>query len=260
MSGAVAIDQVAVRPGASEPLDSGAELMRRAVAEFVGTALLLIAVIGSGIAAQTLSPSDTGLELLENAAATGAALVAIILAVGSVSGAHLNPVVSCADAFFGGLSRVQLVVYVVAQIVGAAVGVVIANLMFALPAINISTHARSSPNLWLGEIVATFGLLLVIFGLTRSGRGAAAPFAVGAYITGAYFFTSPTSFANPTVTLARTLSDTFAGIAPASVLPFIVAQLADAALACAVVRALWSRIEEHAQDVIVPHETAEVGV
>jgi glycerol uptake facilitator-like aquaporin len=260
MTGAVATDQVVARPLRAEPLASGAELMRRAVAEFVGTALLLIAVIGSGIAAQTLSPNDTGLELFENAAATGAALVAIILAVGSVSGAHLNPVVSCADALFGGLTRVQLVVYVVAQIVGAAVGVVAANLMFALPAISISAHARSSPNLWLGEIVATFGLLLVIFGLTRTGRGAAAPFAVGAYITGAYFFTSSTSFANPAVTLARTLSDTFAGIAPASVLPFILAQLVGAALACGVVRVLWPRIQEHAQEVVVPHEAAEVGV
>jgi arsenate reductase len=220
--------------------------------------LLLIAVIGSGIAAQTLSPNDTGLELLENAVATGAALVAIILAVGSVSGAHLNPVASAADAFFGGLSRVQLVVYATAQIVGAAIGVVIANLMFALPAVTISTHLRSSPNLWLGEIVATFGLLLVIFGLTRTRRSVAAPFAVGAYITGAYFFTSSTSFANPAVTLARTLSDTFAGIAPGSVVPFIVAQLAGAAMACVVVRVLWPHIEERAQDVIVPHETAEV--
>jgi arsenate reductase len=168
------------------------------VAEFIGTAVFLIAVIGSGVAAQNLSAGDTGLELLENAAATGAALVAIIMAVGSVSGAHLNPVVSCADALFRGLSRVQTVVYVAAQVVGAAIGVIIANLMFALPAVTISSHVRSSPNLWLGEIVATFGLLLVVFGLTRTGRGAAAPFAVGAYITGAYFFTSSTSPANPT--------------------------------------------------------------
>jgi arsenate reductase len=196
--------------------------MRRALAEFIGTALLLIAVIGSGIAAQALSPNDAGLELLENAVATGAALVAIILAVGSVSGAHLNPVVSLADAFFGGLTRAQLVGYVVAQ------------------------------------IVATFGLLLVIFGLTRTGRGAAAPFAVGAYITGAYFFTLSTSFANPAVTLARTLSDTFAGIAPGSVVPFIITQLAGAAIACVVVRVLWPQIEERAQDVIVPHEPAEL--
>lgn len=234
--------------------------MRRAVAEFIGTALLLIAVVGSGIAAQSLSPGDTGLELLENAIATGAALVAIILAVGSVSGAHLNPVVSCADTFFGGLSRVQLLVYVGAQIVGAAIGVIIANLMFALPAVTVSTQMRSSPNLWLGEIVATFGLLLVIFGLTRTGRGAAAPFAVGAYITGAYFFTSSTSFANPAVTLARTLSDTFAGIAPASVAPFILAQLVGAAIACAVIRVLWPHIKDRARDVVVPHEPAEVGL
>jgi arsenate reductase len=234
--------------------------MRRAAAEFIGTALLLIAVVGSGIAAQSLSPGDTGLELLENALATGAALVAIILAVGSVSGAHLNPVVSCADAFFGGLSRIQLGVYVVAQVVGAAIGVVVANLMFALPAVTISTHVRSGPNLWLGEIVATFGLLLVVFGLTRSGRGAAAPFAVGAYITGAYFFTSSTSFANPAVTLARTLSDTFAGIAPASIVPFVIAQFVGAALACAVVRVLWPHIEDRARDVVIPHEAAEVGI
>lgn len=238
--------------------DLATQLMRRGLAEFLGTALLLIAVVGSGIAAQTLSPSDTGLALLENAVATGAALVAIILAVGSVSGAHLNPVVSAADAFFGGLNRVQLAMYVVAQIAGAAFGVVVANLMFALPAVTISTHARSSPNLWLGEIVATFGLLLVVFGLTRTGRGSAAPFAVGAYITGAYFFTSSTSFANPAVTLARTLSDTFAGIAPGSVVPFILAQFVGAAVACVVVRVLWPHIEERAQDVIVPHDTAEV--
>jgi glycerol uptake facilitator-like aquaporin len=235
-------------------------LIRCALAEFIGTALLLIAVVGSGIAAKALSPDDTGLALIENATATGAALVAIILAVGSVSGAHLNPVVSCADALLGGLGRMQLIVYVVAQLVGAALGVVLANVMFALPAITISTHVRSSPNLWLGEIVATFGLLLVVFGLTRSGRGAAAPFAVGAYITGAYFFTSSTSFANPAVTLARTLSDTFAGIAPDSVVPFVIAQAVGAALACAAVRALWPRIADRAQDVIVPHEAERIDV
>jgi glycerol uptake facilitator-like aquaporin len=233
---------------------SVAQLGRRVTAEFIGTALLLIAVIGSGIAAQSLSPGDTGLELLENAAATGAALVAIILAVGSVSGAHLNPVVSCADALFRGLRLVELVAYVVAQVVGAIVGVLIANLMFALPAVSVSTHLRSGPNLWLGEVVATFGLLLVVFGVTRGGRGVAAPFAVGAYITGAYFFTSSTSFANPAVTLARTLSDTFAGIAPASVVPFILAQFVGAALACVMVRVLWPRADDLGEDVIVPHE------
>jgi glycerol uptake facilitator-like aquaporin len=215
----------------------------------------LIAVIGSGIAAKSLSPCDTGLELLENAAATGAALVAVILAVGSVSGAHLNPVVSCADALFRGLRLVELGAYVVAQVVGAAVGVVIANLMFSLPAVSVSSHVRSGTGLWLGEVVATFGLLLVVFGVTRGGRGNAAPFAVGAYITGAYFFTSSTSIANPAVTLARTLSDTFAGIAPPSVLPFVVAQLVGTALACVTVRVLWPLAEDLGQDVIVPHET-----
>jgi glycerol uptake facilitator-like aquaporin len=229
-------------------------LIRQAVAEFIGTALLLIAVIGSGIAAQSLSPNDTGLELLENAAATGAALVAIILAVGSVSGAHLNPIVSCVDAAFGGLRRRELVVYVIAQIFGAAAGAVIANVMFSLPAVSISGHLRSGPGLWLGEIVATFGLLLVVFGVVRGGRSGAAPFAVGAYITGAYFFTSSTSFANPAVTVARTLSDTFAGIAPASVLPFVIAQAVGAAAAYGVARLLWPRVAEVAGEVVVPHE------
>jgi glycerol uptake facilitator-like aquaporin len=238
---------------------SVAGLGQRVVAEFIGTALLLIAVIGSGIAAQNLSPGNTGLELLENAAATGAALVAIILAVGSVSGAHLNPVVSCADAFFGGLRRVELAAYVVGQIAGGIVGVIIANLMFALPAVSISTHVRTAPNLWFSEVIATFGLLLVIFGITRSGRAAAAPFAVGAYILGAYFFTSSTSFANPAVTIARTLSDTFAGIAPSSVVPFVLAQFVGAALACLTVRVLWLGTDDVARDVVVPHES-DVGV
>ena len=245
---------------ATKPPSLGVTLLtRRAVAEFIGTALLLIAVIGSGIAAQSLTPGDTGLELLENAVATGAALVAIILAVGSISGAHLNPVVSAADAVFGGLRPRELAAYVIAQVAGAVVGVVIANLMFSLSAVTVSSHVRSSPGLWLGEVVATFGLLLVIFGVVRSGRAAAAPFAVGAYITGAYFFTSSTSFANPAVTLARTLSDTFAGIAPASVLPFVVAQLIGAVLACAVVRFLWPQLADGAEEVVVPHEH-EVGV
>jgi glycerol uptake facilitator-like aquaporin len=237
----------------------GSQVLRRGFAEFVGTALLLIAVVGSGIAAETLSPSDTGLALLENAIATGAALVAIILAVGSVSGAHLNPVVSCADAFFRGLKLHELAVYIVAQVAGACAGVVIANLMFSLPAVTVSGHARSSGGLWLGEVVATFGLLLVIFGVTRAGRSGVAPFAVGAYITGAYFFTSSTSFANPAVTLARTLSDTFAGIAPTSVLPFIVAQIVGTVLACAAVRVLWPSAQNLGEDVVVAHEPEEVG-
>jgi glycerol uptake facilitator-like aquaporin len=235
-----------------------AELARRSLAEFIGTALLLLAVVGSGIAAQRLSPDQTGLELLENAVATGAALVAIILAVGSVSGAHLNPVVSAADMLFRGLRRAELGAYVVAQVLGACVGVMVANLMFALPAVNVSSKVRNGPDLWFGEAVATFGLLLVIFGLTRSGRGSAAPFAVGAYITGAYFFTSSTSFANPAVTLARTLSDTFAGIAPSSVIPFVIAQCLGAALACVAVRVLWPNARDIGRDVVVPHPMAEV--
>ena len=235
-------------------------LVRRALGECIGTALLLIAVIGSGIAAESLSPNDTGLELLENAAATGAALVAIILAVGAVSGAHLNPIVSCADAVFGGLRPRELVTYVAAQVVGAGAGAIIANLMFSLPAVSISGHLRSGPGLWLGEVVATFGLLLVVFGVVRSGRSSAAPFAVGTYITGAYFFTSSTSFANPAVTIARTLSDTFAGIAPESVLPFVAAQAVGAVLACGVVRLLWPRIAEVAEELVVPHPTPDADL
>jgi len=247
------------RPAAASGDTSPVRLGQRVVAEFIGTALLLIAVIGSGIAAQNLSPGDTGLELLENAAATGTALVAIILAVGSVSGGHLNPVVSCADAFFGGLRRMELAVYCGAQVTGAIVGVIIANLMFALPAVSISTHQRSSPNLWFSEMIATFGLLLVIFGVARSGRSAAAPFAVGAYITGAYFFTSSTSFANPAVTIARTLSDTFAGIAPSSVIPYVIAQFVGAALAVVTVRVLWPGTDDVARAIVVPR-VADAGV
>ena len=254
---AVASNQSSGTRDSSREQEPTIVLVRRALAELIGTALLLIAVIGSGIAAQSLSPSDTGLELLENAVATGAALVAIILAVGSVSGAHLNPIVSCADAVFGGLRPRELVSYVVAQIIGACAGAVIANLMFSLPAVSVSGHLRSSPGLWLGEAVATFGLLLVIFGTVRSGRSNTAPFAVGAYITGAYFFTSSTSFANPAVTLARTLSDTFAGIAPASVVPFVAAQVVGAVVACAAVRLLWPRVAEVAEELVVPHQAVD---
>jgi glycerol uptake facilitator-like aquaporin len=234
-------------------------LLRRAAAEFIGTALLLIAVIGSGVAAHRLSPGDIGLALLENAIATGGALVAIILAVGSVSGAHLNPVVSIADAVFGGLRWREVGPYIAAQVAGAVAGAVIANLMFSLPAVNISEHARSAPNLWLGEVVATFGLLLVIFGAVRSGRASVAPFAVGAYITSAYWFTSSTSFANPAVTIARTLSNTFAGISPASVVGFIAAQAIGTALAVGVIRLLFPDIANVASVVVVAHGTDEVA-
>ncbi|MGH7721300.1 MAG: MIP/aquaporin family protein [Candidatus Dormibacteria bacterium] len=228
-------------------------LTRRAVAEFVGTALLLIAVVGSGIAAQRLSPGDRGLELLENAVATGAALVAIIIALGAVSGAHLNPVISVVDAAFGGMRWREVSAYVAAQVGGAVVGAVLANLMFGLPAVTLSTRDRSGGGLWLAEAVATFGLLLVVFGVARSRRTEMAPFAVGAYITGAYFFTSSTSFANPAVAVGRMLTNTFAGIAPGSVGMFVAFQIFGGAVAAAVIRLLYPRMAQTAEDVVVPH-------
>ena len=229
------------------------DLARRALAEAIGTALLVLAVIGSGIAASRLSPGDVGLQLFENAVATAGALVAIILAVGPVSGAHLNPVVTLADRVFGAMTTAEAVVYCGAQVIGGVVGAVVANVMFALPAVELSTHARSSGPLWVSEVVATFGLLLVIFGVVRSGRASVAPFAVAAYIGGAYFFTSSTSFANPAVTIARTLSDTFAGIDPASVPAFVLAQLVGAGMAIGVVRLLYPTIADVATGVVVPH-------
>jgi glycerol uptake facilitator-like aquaporin len=243
-----------VRDG-NERLRRTVLLRRRALAEFIGTALLLIAVVGSGIAAQRLSAPQTGLELLENAVATGAALAAIILAVGAVSGAHLNPAVSLVDAAFGGLSWRELPAYVAAQFAGACAGTVIANLMFSLPALQISQRQRSAPGLWLAEAVATFGLLLVIFGLARSRRSHLAPFAVGAYITGAYFFTASTSFANPAVTVARMFSDTFAGISPTSAPLFVAFQVVGAAVALVAIRALYPDYTDAQRTVIVPRET-----
>ena len=217
-------------------------LWRRLLAELLGSAFLAAVVIGSGIAAQRLSPGDTGLELLENAAATAAGLFAIILMFGPVSGGHFNPVVSFADAAFGGLSWRDAAAYLPAQVAGCAGGAVIANLMFSRAAVSISAKDRSSPAHFLSEIVATLGLLLVIFALARSGRSRTAPAAVGAYIGAAYFFTSSTSFANPAITIGRMFSDTFAGIAPASVLPFIGAQVIGGTLAVLVLRALYPGI------------------
>jgi glycerol uptake facilitator-like aquaporin len=236
------------------------EALRRGLAEFLGTALLLMAVIGSGIAAQRLSSGDVGLELFENAAATAAALAAIILAVGPVSGAHLNPVVTLVDHALGGVRPGDLAVYLVAQVGGAVTGAILANLMFALPAVTIAATARTTSNLWLGEVIATFGLVLVIFGVVRSGRVGVAPFAVASYIAGAYFFTSSTSFANPAVTLARTLSDSFAGISPASVPAFVVAQLIGGALGLATVRFLYPGLSDAASQAVVPHEATGGGV
>ena len=206
-------------------------LRRRLAAEGIGTGMLVAAVIGSGIMAQRLSPDDVGLQLLENTIATAGALVAIILAFGHVSGAHLNPVVTIVDRIFGGLkSTKEAVGYVIAQIVGCVIGAIIANLMFGLDAVNLSTHVRSGGGIWLGEIVATFGLLMIVFGVATSGRHVMAPFAVAGYITAAYFATSSTSFANPAVTIARTLSDSFAGIAPESAPGFVIAQIVGGAV------------------------------
>jgi glycerol uptake facilitator-like aquaporin len=212
------------------------DLARRASAEAVGTALLVAIVVGSGIAAQRLSPNDVGLQLLENSTATGAGLVALILALGPVSGAHFNPIVTLADRLLGGISTGAAAVYVVAQVAGGCVGVVVANLMFALPAVTLSTDERSSGALWLGEFVAAFGLLLVILGVVRSGRGNVAAYAVGGYIAAAYWFTSSTSFANPAVTIARSLTNTFSGIAPSSVPMFVVMQVVGALVAVALAR------------------------
>ena len=230
------------------------DLARRLLAEFLGTGLLVIAVIGSGIAAARLSPGDTGLELLENAAATAGALVALILAFGPVSGAHLNPVVTLADHHFGGITPGRSIGYVVAQVTGGACGAFVANAMFGLAIFEASTKTRSGGPLWLGEVVATFGLLLTIFAVVRSDRRAVVPFAVAAYIGGAYFFTSSTSFANPAVTIARALSNTFAGIRPSSVPGFVLAQFGGLVLAVAAIAILYPHVEEHAAEVVLPQE------
>lgn len=216
-----------------------ATLPRRALAEYVGTALLVAVVVGSGIAAERLS-DDVGLQLFENAAATAGGLVAIILAVGPISGAHLNPAVTLAALVFGGIDRRDVPAYVAAQVAGGCTGAVLANLMYELPAVELSTKARDGGGLWLAEAVATIGLLLVVFSLVRSGRTATAPFAVAAYIGSAYFFTSSTSFANPAVTVGRALTDTFAGIDPASVPGFLAAQVVGLIGAIGLIKALWA--------------------
>jgi glycerol uptake facilitator-like aquaporin len=228
-------------------------LARRLVAELLGSAFLAALVIGSGIAAQSLSPHDTGLALLENAAATAAGLYAIILMFGPVSGGHFNPVVSFVDAVFGGLSRSDAFAYLPAQLGGCALGALAANGMFARAAISISTHHRASPAHLLAEAIATAGLILVIFALARSHRTAQAASAVGAYIGAAYWFTSSTSFANPAISVGRMLSNSFAGIAPASVPGFVVAQAAGAALAVLAIRGLYPDVTAaEASAVVVP--------
>ncbi len=232
-------------------------LARQALAEFLGSAGLVAVVIGSGIAAQRLSPHDVGLELLENALTTGAGLVALILAFGPASGAHFNPAVSLVDRMFGGITNRQLVAYLPAQLAGGVVGAVLANLMFSLDAVSISAHHRSSGGLWLAEVLATFGLILLIFGLVRSGGASVAPFAIGAYIASAYWWSSSTSFANPMIDIARMLSNTFAGIAPASVPMFILMQLLGATAAAGAVHVLYPALTDEAADVVVPHRQPE---
>ena len=232
-------------------------LARKVTAEAVGTGLLVAIVVGSGIFAVRLSPDDVGLQLLENSTATAGGLVALILAFGSVSGAHFNPIVSLADRIFGGLTTRELLAYVPAQIAGACVGAVVANLMFDLDAVTLSTRARDTSGLLLGEVVASFGLLMVILGVVRSGRSNTAPFAVAGYIAAAYWFTSSTSFANPAVTVGRTLSDTFAGIEPASAPGFIAAQVVGGLLAVALARFLFP--DTPALDLVVPHDHTEAA-
>ncbi len=232
-------------------------LARKVTAEAVGTALLVAVVVGSGILATRLSPGDTGLQLLANSTATAGGLVALILAFGSVSGAHFNPVVSLADRIFGGLTTGELAAYVPAQVAGACIGAIVANLMFDLDAVTLSTHARDTSGLLLGEVVASFGLLTVILGVVRSDRASAAPFAVAGYIAAAYWFTSSTSFANPAVTIGRSLSDTFAGIEPASAPGFIAAQVIGGLLAVALARFLFPG--PSAVDLVVPHDHTEAA-
>jgi glycerol uptake facilitator-like aquaporin len=220
---------------------------RKALAEFIGSALLAATVVGSGIAAQTLSPDDVGLQLLENALITGAVLVALILALGPVSAAF-NPVVTLAERVLGAITTAQAALFALAQVLGCCVGVIVANLMFELDAVDLSTEERATSGLWLGEVVATFGLVVVVFGVVRSGRAGHVAFAVGGYITAAYWFTSSTSFANPAITIGRTLSDTFAGIAPSSAPLFVLMQLLGGALGLAAAVALYPGTRRLAED------------
>ena len=233
-------------------------LTRRLLAEALGSAFLAAVVIGSGIAAASLSPGDVGLELLENAAATATGLYTIILMFGPVSGGHFNPVVSLVDAAFGGLSWCDALAYLPAQVIGCIAGAIVANGMFAQSALSISTKHRGSAAHLLAEVVATLGLLLVIFALARTRRGASAPAAVGAYIGAAYFFTSSTSFANPAISVGRIFSDTFAGIAPASVPGFVVAQLLGGLAAFGVLRLLYADVTpQEAAQVVLPHSGSD---
>lgn len=227
-------------------------LARKLTAEALGTAFLLAVVIGSGIMGDRLAEGNTAIALLGNTLATGAGLVVLILTFGPISGAHFNPAVTLADAWQGGLPWREVPPYLVAQVLGAFAGVAAAHLMFQEPLFFASQHARTGPSQWFSEFVATFGLLAIIWGCVRQ-RPAVTPFAVGLYITAAYWFTSSTSFANPAVTLARAASDTFAGIRPADAPAFIVAQLLGAFAATALFLWLIPTLPKQAENVILPH-------
>ncbi len=240
-------------------------LGRRLFAEFLGTGLLVAVVIGSGIAAGRLSPDDTGLQLLQNSLTTVFGLGVLILLFGPVSGAHFNPVVSAVDWALGrrhgtGLSAGDVAAYTAAQTGGGIAGAVLANLMFELPAVTISDTVRSGLGLWLGEVVATAGLIAVIVALARTGRAALSAVAVASWIGAAYWFTSSTSFANPAVTIARMFSDTFAGITPASVPAFVLMQIIGAAIGAALAVTLYPDARRAAEDIVVPHGTRTTAI
>jgi len=228
-------------------------LARRTVAEFLGTAFLVAAVIGSGIMADRLSGANVGLALLENTIATGTALIALIITFGPISGAHMNPIVTLMDGFERGLPWRETPFYIVGQVLGGISGSITAHLMFGLTPISLSNHVRSGPAQVFSEFVATFGLICVIWGSSRL-KPTTVPFAVGAYITAAYWFTASTSFANPAVTLARCLSDTFAGIRPVDVAWFVLAQLLGGLAATLLFRWLVPSLPAHAETVLVPHD------
>ncbi|MBO0860564.1 MAG: aquaporin family protein [Chloracidobacterium sp.] len=234
-------------------MDEYVTLMQKVASEATGTAFLLATVIGSGIMGDRLSGGNVAIALLANTLATGAALVALILTFGPISGAHFNPAVTLADASQGGVPWREVPAYITAQITGAFLGVATAHLMFSEPLFSLSTHSRSGAAQMFSEFIATFGLLSVIWGVTRR-RSDAAPFAVGAYITAAYWFTASTSFANPAVALARAFSDTFAGIRPVDAPGFILAQLIGAAAATILFRRLAPALPENARAVITAHD------
>jgi glycerol uptake facilitator-like aquaporin len=226
----------------------------RVTAEFLGTAFLVAAVVGSGIMAERLANGNTALALLANSIATGAALVSLILAFGPISGAHFNPVVSLADAMEGGLSWLDCLRYIGAQLLGGIGGTIAAHAMFGLALLSRARYVRAGAPQFLSEFIATFGLLCVIWGCSRS-RASVVPFAVGSYIAAAYWFTASTSFANPAVTIARSLSDTFAGIRPGDVPLFIVAQVGGGVAATFLFRWLIPSLPSSAKDIVLPHNS-----